>query len=109
MKEIKAYVREAMVDRVVDALGRLPGPPGVTVLEVQAYGHPPGGATLEPVRMAKLEVDVADTAWKAVVDTILANARTQGGHPGDGKVYVSELTGAYRISDGAFGEQVLDG
>jgi len=106
MKEIKAYIREAMVDQVIDAIGKLPGPPGVTVLPVQAYGHRPGAPTLEPTRMAKLEVDVADDAFDQVVDTILENARTQGGHPGDGKVYVKELAGAYRISDG---EQVMNG
>ncbi|MEF8793895.1 P-II family nitrogen regulator [Thiohalorhabdus sp.] len=109
MKEIKAYIREAMVDQVVDALGKLPGPPGVTVLDVQAYGHRPGGDTLERTRMAKLEVDVSDDSFDRVVDTVLKHARTQAGHPGDGKVLVSELAGAYRISDGAFGEQVLDG
>jgi len=109
MKEIKAYIREAMVDRVIDALAKLPGPPGVTVLQVQAYGHRPGGDTLEPARMAKLEVDVADDGLDRVVETILESARTQTGHPGDGKVYVSDLAGAYRISDGAFGEQILDG
>lgn len=109
MKEIKAYIREAMVDPVIDAIAKLPGPPGVTVLEVKAYGHRPGAATLEKTRMAKLEVDVADDSFERVVDTILQNARTQAGHPGDGKVYVSELAEAYRISDGACGEQVVDG
>ena len=109
MKAIKAYIREAMVDRVIDALGHLPGPPAVTVLEVQAYGHRPEGTTLEKTRMAKLELDVTDDACDRVVATILQNARTQAGHPGDGKVYVSDLSEAYRISDGAFGEQVMDG
>lgn len=109
MKEIKPYIREAMVDQVIDAIGKLPGPPAVTVLSVKAYGHRPGADTLEPTRMAKLEVDVSDDAFDGVVDTILRKARTQGGHPGDDKVYVSELAGAYRISDGAYGEEVMDG
>ncbi|HKJ70773.1 MAG TPA: P-II family nitrogen regulator [Gammaproteobacteria bacterium] len=109
MKEIKAYIREAMRDAVVDALEETPGIPGVTVSAVEAYGHPSEGEDFGATRMVRLEVDVADALAPTVVATILERGCTGDGHPGDGKVFVSELAEAYRVSDGASGEGVLGG
>jgi len=109
MKEIKAYIRETMADRVVDAVERIPEAPGVTVLHVRGYGHAADTGQTGQVRMVKLEIDVADDLLRTVVDAILQNARTGDGHPGDGKVFVSDIAEAYRIGDGATGEEALHG
>ena len=50
--------------------------------------------------MAKLEIDVDDILADRVVDTIVAHACTGCGHPGDGRVFVSDLSRAVRIADG---------
>lgn len=107
MKEIKAYVREAMLDQVMDALAAVPGLPGVAVVHLRAFGHASGDGALAKAEMAKLEVDVPDALAAQVVETIASHARTGDGHPGDGKVFVSELGDAVRISDGARGEAAV--
>lgn len=106
MKEIKAYVREAMVDVVVDALGRMPEVLALSVVPVEGFGRGETGR-LERVAARKIEVDVADACVDAVVRCIVRHARTGAGHPQDGKVYVSSLENAVRIQDGARGEAVL--
>ena len=39
MKEIKAYVRNNMVNKVIDALAQLPEPPSVAAVSLETYGH----------------------------------------------------------------------
>lgn len=108
MKEIKAYIRDNMVDQVVDALEAIPEVPGVAVSRITGFGHTHAGddATVR-VEMSKLEVDVPDDQVATVVDCIVRNSRTRAGHPGDGKVFVSGLEEAVRIADGARGESIL--
>ncbi len=110
MYEVKAYVREVMAEHVVDGLSELPGVSSVAVVPLTEFGHALGDekGRLTKIRMVKLEVDVADepSAWEAV-NMILAKARTGEGHPGDGKILVSRLVRAVRISDGATDEDAL--
>lgn len=106
MKEIKAYIREAMVDSVVDALGEMPEVLALSVVALHGFGRGEGGR-LERVSSRKLELDVAAVDVDAVVDCIVRHARTGEGHPQDGKVYVSSLDDAIRIEDGVRGEAVL--
>ena len=104
MKEIKAYVRTNMVDHVIDELAKIPGLPGIAVVELRQYGHRLNDdERLEKVAMVKLEIDVPDELSDEIVDTIVAHARTKSGHPGDGRVFVSEPLRAVRIADGAEG------
>ncbi|HKJ94215.1 MAG TPA: P-II family nitrogen regulator [Gammaproteobacteria bacterium] len=107
MKEIKAYVRGNMVDGVVTALGALEGVTGVAMVELRAFGHAASDGRLTMVDMVKLEVDVADRWADTAVDCIVRHARTGAGHPGDGRVFLSELADTVRISDGARGEDSL--
>lgn len=100
MKEIKAYVREHMLDEVVDALAVIPGMPGVAVVRLREYGHATDDGRLVRVDMAKLEIDVDDALLACVVETLVTHARTGDGHPGDGRVFVSELSQVIRIADG---------
>lgn len=101
MKEIKAYVRNVMVDDVIDALSKLNPVRGIAVVTLREYGHTDRNGSLDRVEMTKLEVDVADEAEQEVVDCIVSHARTGEGHPGDGRVFVTQLHRAVRIADGS--------
>lgn len=108
MKEIKAYVRNNMVDAVVDALAAMPGVPGVAVVPVSGFGHVHDDRdTTVRIRMTKLEIDVPEAQVEAVIDCIVRHARTGAGHPGDGRVYVTRLDEAIRIADGRRGDAAL--
>lgn len=100
MQEIKAYVREQMLDHVIDELAAVPGLPGIAVAHLREFGHATEDGRLVKTDMAKLEIDVSDSLVESVVRTIVEHGRTGEGHPGDGKVFVSELRQAIRIADG---------
>ncbi|NNC24179.1 P-II family nitrogen regulator [Salinisphaera sp. USBA-960] len=104
MQEIKAYVREHMLDHVIDALAAVPELPGIAVVHLREFGHATEDGRLVKIDMAKLEIDVPDSLAESVVQTIAEHARTGDGHSGDGKVFVSELREAVRIADGACGD-----
>ena len=102
MYEIKAYVKRANADQVVDALAQLDCVSGIAVVPLQEYGHARGTGKLTRVEMVKLELDVssselADTVARCIVE----HARTGAGHAGDGHVLVSKVARAIRIEDGA--------
>lgn len=100
MQEIKAYVREPMLDKVMAALAAIPDMPGIAVVHLREYGHAATDGRFARIDMAKLEIDVCDALVDTVVQTIVQHARTGAGHPGDGKVFVSTLDRAIRIADG---------
>ncbi|QKK03592.1 MAG: P-II family nitrogen regulator [Pseudomonadota bacterium] len=101
MLEIKAYIRPALVDHVIDALGRVGGHHGIAVVPVQEYGHATDdGNGLVRTEMVKLEINAEADRVDDIVDRILSSARSGEGHPGDGIVTVSDLSTARRIEDG---------
>lgn len=100
MLEIKTYVREAIVDQVIDELGRMDAVSGIAVVPVRAYGRTVEDGSLSPVKMMKLEVDIGDSAEQEAVDCIIRHARTGEGHPGDGRITVTTVHRTVRISDG---------
>lgn len=102
MKEIKAYIRKNRLDQVIDALEAIPGMPGIAVVHLREYGHATDSGDLVRIDMAKLEIDLEDALVDTVVNVIVAKAQTGAGHPGDGRVFVSELTQAIRIADGLY-------
>jgi nitrogen regulatory protein PII len=53
---------------------------------------------VEFIPKSKIEVVVSDANAQTVIDAILKSART--GQVGDGKIFVSDLTGAIRIRTG---------
>ncbi len=117
MNEIKAYVRRSQVNQVVASLERA-GAPGITLVEVHpvGYGYEPDyfeaqfDDAIKRYRLwqvVKLEVVCADKDTDRLVRTILEAART--GQPGDGMVFVSEVSRAVRVRDGAAGEDFLAG
>lgn len=107
MMEVKAYVRNQMVDRVIDALNEQELVTGIAVVPLREYGHADRSGKIRRIELTKLEMDVSDDLAERIVDCIVENARTGEGHPGDGKVFVSRVQRAVRIEDGAEGEAIL--
>lgn len=107
MQEVKAYIQEQMLDPVLDALNTIPGLPGIAVVHLREFGHGSDAGRLVRTDMVKLELDLPDDLVASVVETIVEQARTGAGHPGDGKVFVSELREAIRIADGTRGDTAV--
>src|SRR4030067_3311105 len=104
MKEVKAIVRPFMLSKVVEALKRIDGLPGLTVdRDVRGFGRSPVGHDrdrivddlVEYIPKAKLEVVVPDELVEEVVETIQQNAHT--GNPGDGKIFIIALEAVVKI------------
>ncbi len=106
MKEIKAIIQPFMLEKVLHALDGLPDLPGVTVSQVLGWGRERAAAVADAVqesghafaRKTKLEIVVSDDLVSLVVQTISESART--GRPGDGKIFVSDLTEVVKIRTG---------
>lgn len=108
MKEIKAYVRAAMANHVVEALASEPGL-HFSVVEVKGVspGLPAGTYDFSVVlgeafeRMLKFEVVCRDENWARIAELIRRAAST--GKEGDGIVFVAAVEEAIRISTGQRG------
>jgi nitrogen regulatory protein P-II 2 len=105
MKIVMAIIKPFKLDEVRDALTAV-GVHGLTVTEVKGYGRQKGhteiyrGAEYAVSFLPKLKIEVAvpSDLENAVVDAIVAAART--GQIGDGKIFVSTLEKAVRIRTG---------
>ncbi len=105
MKIVMAIIKPFKLDEVRDALTAV-GVHGLTVTEVKGYGRQKGhteiyrGAEYAVSFLPKLKIEVAipSELAAAVVDAIVASART--GQIGDGKIFVSSLEQAIRIRTG---------
>jgi len=112
MKKIEAIVRHFKVEEVKDALNAK-GVQGMTVTDVRGFGRQKGHMetyrgteyAVEFIPKSKIEVVVADSNLQSVVDAILNSART--GQVGDGKIFVSDLSGAIRIRTGESGDTAV--
>ena len=112
MKEIKAYVRMNMAERVVHALSTL-GCRDFSIVEVRRVkqGLPRGsyefsvvlGEAVEP--MLKFEVACRDENVGLLIEAVRKAATT--GHPGDGRIFVVTVDEAVAISSGTRGDDVL--
>ena len=106
MKEIKAFIKPHVLGRVVTALHALPHFPGITIIDVagQGRGRGAGGAfrmTEEEIffhERKRLEVVCNDDLASPIVEAIRSAAHT--GHPGDGLIVITEISGAVRIRTG---------
>jgi len=108
MKEIKAVIQTAVLDKVLRALYGINGLPGCTVSYVHGYRRSGSGhadSMLEHEERAKLEIVVNDSDSKKAVDAILENART--GSPGDGKIFVIECPDVVSIRTGESGSSAV--
>ena len=113
MKEIKAYVRVRMLDKVVRALEEA-GFTDMTVIDVQAIRHGISDEDLEYsfelaeryMNVAKLAIVVRDPDVDKVVGVIRERGRT--GRKGDGLIYVCPVDDAIHIRTGASGESAVE-
>jgi len=102
MKEIKAYIRPSMIERVISAL-EIAGVPGMTIIDVSTLGKwiDPGSSKLSIeyceryCSSVKVELVCADDDLEKFVKIILEKAHT--GSKGDGKIFVSNITESISI------------
>ena len=112
MKRIEAIIKPFKLDDVKDALQAL-GLQGMTVTEAKGYGRQKGHAELyrgaeyvvDFLPKLRMEVVVRDDMADAVVEAIMAAART--GRIGDGKIFVSDVTRVIRIRTGETDEDAV--
>jgi nitrogen regulatory protein P-II 1 len=113
MKEIKAYVRVHMLDKVIRAL-EAAGFTDMTVIDVRAIRRQLRSQDLayslelakRYMNVAKLAIVVRDDDVAAVSDIICTSART--GTKGDGLIYVTPVEQAIHIRTGASGESAIE-
>lgn len=84
MDEIKAYMRENILDGAVDALGTIPRLIGIAASHFSEFGHATKDGRLARIDTAEFELDVPDGLAESVVATIVERGRIGEGHPGDG-------------------------
>jgi nitrogen regulatory protein P-II 2 len=112
MKLVTAVIKPFKLDEVREALTAL-GVMGLTVTEVKGYGRQKGhteiyrGAeyAISFVPKLKLEVAVKAELVDAVIDAIVAKAKT--GQIGDGKIFVLPLDHVVRIRTGETDTEAL--
>lgn len=115
MKEIKAYLKKRKVDEVVFALSKIPGLSGLSVIESHGFGRGRGGTKgtdmtvfddrLFDVPGIKLEIICKDELVDEIIAAIVEHAHT--GLRSDGKIFVSNIETAVRISTGDRGDDAV--
>ena len=112
MKKVEAIVRPHLLDAVKTALQDV-GIVGMTVSEVKGFGRQKGHTEtyrgseykVDFLPKVKIEVVLPDELVEKVVGAVLATAKT--GKFGDGKIFITDLSGAVRIRTGERGEEAL--
>jgi nitrogen regulatory protein P-II 1 len=113
VKEIKAIIQTYMTDDVCDAIGQIDGLPGLTVSQVLGFGKTRAVDSEDVIeeegrafaRKTKLEIVVSDDMVSRVVDAIARAAHT--GKPGDGKIFICEVSDVIQIRTGQRGEAAI--
>ena len=113
MKEIKAIIQPFMITRVVTALHRIEGIPGITISDTKGFGKSRGKkengtdeeGIYEFVPKNKIEVVVQDDLAETVVNTIQENAHT--GNPGDGKIFIINVENVVKIRTNERGKDAV--
>ena len=112
MKKIEAIIQPFRLEAVKEGLQGL-GVQGMTITEVKGFGRQKGIREVyrgleyhvDFLPKVKIEVVAADDKVKAVVDTIVTNART--GRIGDGKIFVYPVGEVIRIRTGETGNAAV--
>ena len=113
MKEIKAYIKPHKLSEVTLALHQLKGLTGMSVMDVRGFGHTRGTEahhrTIDDLEdylpHVKIEIICKDELVENIISTIEKAAHT--GLHGDGKIYVSDVNNAIRISTGERGDKAV--
>ena len=112
MKLVTAIIKPFKLDDVRDALGEV-GVKGMTVTEVKGFGRQKGHTELyrgaeyvvDFVPKVKVEVAVSENILDAVIEAIIAAARTE--KIGDGKIFIYDVESIYRIRTGETDQDAL--
>ena len=112
MKLVTAVIKPFKLDDVRDALGEV-GVKGMTVTEVKGFGRQKGHTELyrgaeyvvDFIPKVKVEVAVSESMLDAVIEAIIAAARTE--KIGDGKIFVYDVERIYRIRTGETDQDAL--
>lgn len=112
MKLITAIVKPSTIEDIKSAVEKA-GVLGLTVTEVQGYGHQKGhtevyrGAEyhVDFIPRLKVEVLVGDGSVDRLVDGIINAAHT--GKIGDGKVWVTPVQAVVRVRTGERGAEAI--
>jgi len=112
MKLVTAIIKPFKLDDVREALSEI-GIAGITVTEVKGFGRQKGhtelyrGAEYVVDFLPKIKIEAAVKADQVerVVEAIMGAAKT--GKIGDGKIFISDLSGVVRIRTGETGPEAL--
>ena len=112
MKKIEAIIKPFKLDEVKEALQEV-GVQGLSVIEAKGFGRQKGHTELyrgaeyvvDFLPKVKIETVIADDQLDAVLEAIVAAARTD--KIGDGKIFVSNVEQAIRIRTGEDGVDAL--
>ena len=112
MKKIEAIIRKSKFKEVKDALHEV-GVNFFSYWDVTGVGNEKKGQVYRGISYSTSEIQrrylsivVNDDFLEPAIEAILKSASTD--HVGDGKIFVSEITEAYRIRTGAKGGQTLN-
>jgi nitrogen regulatory protein P-II 1 len=105
MKKLEAIIKPFKLQEVKDALSEI-GIHGMTVTEVKGFGRQKGHTeiyrgseyTVDFLPKVKIESVLPDNLVSQAIETIIKAAKT--GKIGDGKIFISSVSEAYRIRTG---------
>ena len=112
MKLVMAVIKPHRLDEVKEALREI-GVKGLTAVEAQGFGRQRGhteiyrGAEYQVDFVPKVQIEVMaeDDEVQAVVDAIMASART--GKIGDGKLWAMPIERLMRVRTGELGDDAV--
>ncbi|WP_339728147.1 P-II family nitrogen regulator [Maribacter stanieri] len=104
MKEIKAFIKPNRIQRVIEALSDN-GFESMTLSQAEGTGafkskgaRPSLDFHVTDSPVVKLELVCQNEEAQAAIETIIANAKTDG--PGDGIIYIANIEDAFQIKTG---------
>ena len=113
MKKVDAYIKKQRLNETIEQLHTVQGLTGVSVHEIKGFGRSREenvpvhivDNVLKAVPSVKLEIICHDNLVNSVVEAVQKGAHT--GLRGDGKIYLSPVEEAVRISTGEQGENAV--
>ena len=112
MKQIIAFINQAVLKQVTEALRHVNGLTGMSATENNGFGRGKGASRKKIDsqincfnRNVRVEIMVTDSVVWEVVDTIRQHVWT--GEKGDGKIYVLDVVEAVRIRTNERGEAAI--
>ncbi|NLD92118.1 MAG: P-II family nitrogen regulator [Fibrobacter sp.] len=113
MKKVEAFIKSARLHDVIERLHEIDGLTGTSVFPVRGFGRSRNNigpvhiadSTIESVPHVKIEIFCVDNLLDTVKTAIIESAHS--GLRADGKVYVSHVDEAIRISNGESGDSAV--